>query len=106
MTFDQAFDKVIQDEGGYSYHPLDNGGATNYGITLSVARENCYEGDMRDLPIDVAKAIDRKCYWEAVKADSLPHDCVFTYLMLPSTRACRRPCGGCSGLSTWAPMAW
>ena len=77
MNFDQAFDKVVAHEGGYSHHPLDNGGATNFGITYAVARENGYEGDMRDLSLETAKAIYKKCYWDAVKADSLPHDLRF-----------------------------
>ncbi len=77
MNFDAAFEKVIQYEGGYSAHPMDPGGATNYGITIAVARENGYTGDMRDLSLETAKTIYRKRYWDAIKADSLPFDLRF-----------------------------
>jgi lysozyme family protein len=37
-------------EGGYVNDPKDRGGATNYGVTERVARENGYLGDMRNFP--------------------------------------------------------
>lgn len=77
MTFDESFDKLLGNEGGYVCHPLDPGGATNFGITVAVARENGYTGDMRDLPLDTAKQIYKKLYWDAVKAESLPTDLRF-----------------------------
>ena len=65
MTFDQAFEKLLGHEGGFSDHPSDPGGATRYGITQRVARLNGYIGDMRELPIDKAKDIARREYWNA-----------------------------------------
>jgi len=41
---------VYASEGGYVNNPNDPGGATNYGVTESVARENGYRGDMRNFP--------------------------------------------------------
>jgi len=72
MTFDEAFDVLLRFEGGYSDHAADPGGRTRYGITEAVARAHGYGGDMRDLPLDVAKVIYRTDYWQAVRADDLP----------------------------------
>jgi len=72
MTFDDAFTKLLGHEGGYVNHKDDKGGATNWGVTESVAREAGYTADMRDLPVDKAKAIYRSAYWTPVRADQLP----------------------------------
>ncbi|MBS0427618.1 MAG: glycoside hydrolase family 108 protein [Proteobacteria bacterium] len=72
MTFDEAFDRLLGHEGGYVNDPRDPGGETNWGITVAVARREGYQGPMRDLPCDTAKAIYRRKYWNAVRADELP----------------------------------
>lgn len=72
MNFDQAFEKLIGHEGGYSNHPQDPGGETMYGVTKRVAIANGYAGSMKDLPLDTAKAIYRKSYWDTVRAEELP----------------------------------
>lgn len=72
MTFDDAFDRLMQHEGFHSDHPSDPGGATTWGVTEAVARLNGYEGDMRELPIDFARRIARRLYWDVVRADDLP----------------------------------
>jgi lysozyme family protein len=72
MNFDDAFAKLLGHEGGYSNHPADPGGETNWGITVAVARANGYAGPMKDMPLDVAKRIYRACYWDAVAAEALP----------------------------------
>jgi lysozyme family protein len=72
MNFDQAFEKLLGHEGGYVNHPSDPGGATNWGITQAVARQNGYTGDMRDLRQEQARAIYRTLYWDAIRADELP----------------------------------
>jgi lysozyme family protein len=41
---------VVALEGGYVDHPNDPGGATRYGITERVARQNGYPGPMSGLP--------------------------------------------------------
>lgn len=71
-TFDQAFDKLMVAEGGYSDHPADPGGETMWGITQRVARLNGYFGDMHALPVERAKDIARREYWNAVNAEQLP----------------------------------
>lgn len=72
MDFDTAFTILLKHEGDYSDHPSDPGGQTRYGVTEAVAREVGYRGDMRELPIDLAKRIYRERYWNAVRADELP----------------------------------
>lgn len=67
--FNEAFDRLISHEGGYSNHPDDPGGETMYGITKRVAMENGYTGSMRDLTRDQARAIYKSAYWDRAKAD-------------------------------------
>lgn len=72
MNFDQAFHQLLGHEGGFVDHPSDPGGATCWGVTERVARAYGYTGPMRSLPVEVAKAIYKRDYWNAVKADELP----------------------------------
>ena len=72
MNFDTAFDLLLGHEGGYSDHAADPGGKTRYGITEALAREVGYKGDMRELPLDLAKRIYLERYWRPVRADDLP----------------------------------
>lgn len=72
MNFDQAFDRLIGNEGGYSFNAADPGGETMWGVTARVARANGYLGDMKALPRDTAKSIYATRYWDAVCAGALP----------------------------------
>ena len=72
MTFDEAFDKLLGHEGDFVDHPADPGGATRWGITERVARVHGYRGDMRVLPVDVAKKIARIAYWDEARCDEVP----------------------------------
>jgi lysozyme family protein len=72
MNFDAAFDVLVKHEGDFSAHKSDPGGQTRYGITEAVARRVGYRGDMRELPLDLAKRIYREDYWSAVRAEQLP----------------------------------
>jgi len=72
VNFDEAFHHLLGHEGGYSNHEADPGGETMWGVTKVVARAHGYEGLMKDLPVNLAKAIYRKSYWDAVQAESLP----------------------------------
>jgi len=71
-TFDEAFTKLLGHEGGYSNHPSDPGGATNWGVTQRGAQANGYHGDMRDYPVFEAKLVYRASYWDACRCDELP----------------------------------
>jgi lysozyme family protein len=62
--FEQAFEKIMQVEGGYVNHPDDPGGKTNFGITELTARNLGYEDNMEDLTIDIAKELYYIHYWK------------------------------------------
>jgi lysozyme family protein len=72
MQFDQAFDQLLGHEGGYVNDSRDPGSATRWGITQRVAIQEGYTGDMRVLPVEFAKKVAKKRYWDAVRADELP----------------------------------
>lgn len=72
MNFDTAFHELLGHEGGFADHPKDPGGATCWGVTERVARATGYVGHMRDFPVELAKAIYRQQYWDAVYAEELP----------------------------------
>ena len=68
---EKIIDDVIKAEAGYVNHPNDRGGPTNYGITVAVARANGYPGDMRYLPLDLARTIYKKRYIVEPKFDQV-----------------------------------
>jgi lysozyme family protein len=76
QSFEPALSRVLRDEGGYGNHPADPGGPTNFGITLNDARRywkaDATAGDVRAMPIGVAKDIYRARYWRALRCDDLP----------------------------------
>jgi lysozyme family protein len=72
MNFDTALDLLLGHEGGYSDHAADPGGKTRFGITEAVARQAGYQGDMRKLPLNLAKTLYLDRYWRPIRADDLP----------------------------------
>ncbi|MDN7481934.1 glycosyl hydrolase 108 family protein [Burkholderia orbicola] len=68
-SFDDAFDALIGNEGGYSNNPKDPGGETMWGVTARVARAAGYTGAMRQLPRDTAKMIAKRLYWDPLHLD-------------------------------------
>lgn len=62
MKLDDIINTTVKAEGGYVNDPSDEGGETNYGITVATARRNDYTGAMRDLPLQTAKDIYRNEY--------------------------------------------
>lgn len=62
--FEEAFDRLMEYEGGYSDHEADSGGKTNFGITEYAARKYGFEGDMKDLTREKAKEIAYFAYWK------------------------------------------
>lgn len=71
MNIEQFLVELISREGGYVNNPNDRGGATKYGITEAVARSHGYKGNMKDLPMDLAKDIYRKQYWIQPRFDQI-----------------------------------
>lgn len=75
-TYDEALRRLLAHEGGYSNHPSDPGGPTNFGITLADYRRyikpDATADDVRAMSVDQAKAIYRKRYWDAQRCDELP----------------------------------
>ena len=63
-TIDDLIDDILDREGGYSDHHDDRGGKTRYGITEATARAHGYSGDMRQFPVERARAIYRRIYWD------------------------------------------
>ncbi|MFI8065016.1 glycoside hydrolase family 108 protein [Acinetobacter baumannii] len=71
MNIERYLDELIKREGGYVNNPADRGGATKYGITQAVARENGWNGNMKDLPLEFAKSIYKKQYWLEPRFDQV-----------------------------------
>ena len=75
-SYDEALKRVLVHEGGYSNHPSDPGGPTNWGITIHDARaywkRDATAADVRNMPVEVAKDIYRSKYWDAMRCDELP----------------------------------
>ncbi len=59
----QFIDELIKIEGGYTDHPNDPGGATCWGWTEKNARARGFTGEMRYLPIKLAKQWYYEDYW-------------------------------------------
>lgn len=69
--FDEYVNDLIGIEGGYSDHESDSGGRTRYGITEKLARRYGYTGDMRDLPVSLAKHIYFEEFWLGLSLDRI-----------------------------------
>lgn len=70
-AFNRAWARTAAAEGGYSNHPDDPGGETNHGITARVARAHGYTGPMRELGAELAIAIAKAEYWDAIDGDAI-----------------------------------
>src|SRR5690349_15000941 len=75
-SYDTALARLLAHEGGYTNHPDDPGGPTNFGITIFdyrkyVKADACAE-DVRAMKLDEAEAIYRAKYWDALRCDGLP----------------------------------
>jgi lysozyme family protein len=75
-TYNAALARLLAHEGGYTNHPADPGGPTNFGITIHDYRRyvkpNATAADVRAMRVEEAKAIYRCKYWSAMRCDELP----------------------------------
>jgi len=75
-SYDECLKRLLAHEGGYTNHPSDPGGPTNFGITIADYRRyvkpNATAADVRAMKLDDAKAIYRAKYWAAQRCDDLP----------------------------------
>ena len=67
--FEKIFKELIMIEKGYVNHPQDPGGETMYGITIQVARNHGYYGNMEDLTLNEAKNIYKIDYYNKYNFD-------------------------------------
>ncbi len=75
-NFQAALTHTLAFEGGYSDHPSDPGGATNYGITKATLEawrgRSVTKAQVRALTVEEAGEIYRARYWATSACDSLP----------------------------------
>ncbi|SRR6266404_4326450 len=74
-NFDDCLNRLLKDEGGYSNHPADPGGPTNFGITLTDYRKYINPRgtalDVKNMRVEDAKQIYKSKYWDALDCDNL-----------------------------------
>jgi lysozyme family protein len=75
-TYDICLPLLLAHEGGYTNHPSDPGGPTNFGITIhdycKYVKADATAADVRAMKKDDAKRIFREKYWNAQRCDDLP----------------------------------
>lgn len=69
----KTIDHIIELEGGdkYTNDPDDSGGPTRWGVTEQTARAYGYEGDMRELPREIAFKIYSDMFWDKLLLDAV-----------------------------------
>lgn len=76
--FDRMFPILMDEERGRVNNPKDPGGDTNFGITWPTLKNAIEKGlvpettTIANLTPELAKAIYKPMYWDAVKGDQLP----------------------------------
>lgn len=75
-NFARCLSATLRHEGGWSDHPADPGGATNFGVTLATYRRyvpNATKTDLRNISDAEIERIYRDGYWDKIKGDDLPY---------------------------------
>jgi len=85
-TYDAALTRLLLHEGGYTNHPSDPGGPTNFGITIYDYRKYVKPGataaDVKTMQLSEAKAIYRAKYWDSQLCDQLDADAVLVFIVV------------------------
>ena len=75
-TVDEMLLTILKNEGGFTNHPDDHGGATNWGVTIGeygvFLGRKATVADVREMPIEHAKTIFAKKYYVGPGIDKLP----------------------------------
>lgn len=75
-NFDASLKRVLAHEGGYTNHPSDPGGPTNFGITIHDYRRYINPkgtaDDVRRMKLPQAAKIYREKYWDIQHCDEMP----------------------------------
>lgn len=90
-NFDTAIKTILAHEGGYVNDPVDNGGETNFGISMRFLKsqgvtakelglQNLDPGCLKSLTADKAKEIYRKYFWDSNGFDAVKDVTVATKL--------------------------
>ncbi|WP_434663556.1 murein L,D-transpeptidase catalytic domain-containing protein [Klebsiella sp. MISC125] len=84
-NIDEALIFTLKNEGGYTNHPADQGGATNKGIILSelsehLGRKDVTEEELKSISIKAITAIYKKNYWDVLNLDKVLDQSIATAL--------------------------
>lgn len=75
-TYPEAIRRLLMHEGGYTNHPSDPGGPTNFGITIHDYRKyikaDGTADDVRRMTVNEAKDIYKSKYWNSQRCSDLP----------------------------------
>ncbi|MCP2004549.1 UNVERIFIED_ORG: lysozyme family protein [Buttiauxella agrestis ATCC 33320] len=76
---------TLKNEGGYSEHPDDKGGATNKGITIGtlstyLGRKDVSKDEVKNLSYETIKMIYKRYYWDALNLDAVQDQSIATAL--------------------------
>lgn len=81
-NFQDCLKRLLKDEGGYSNTPGDNGGPTNFGITIVDYRKYINKqgtaNDVKNMSVASAGTIYKSKYWDALGCDALPSGVDYT----------------------------
>ena len=73
MSFQEAYVKLLEHEGGYNFNPNDPGGETNWGIS-----KRAYPAvNIAKLTMNEAGEIYKRDYWDKLHCDSLGEKLAF-----------------------------
>lgn len=70
-AFMRAWERLHDIELGFVDDADDEGGPTNYGVTQRLARKYGYTGEMGQLPIEQARSIAKREFWDSMGLDSV-----------------------------------